>query len=311
MRDERGSWYLLTALVVGLGMGLLYAWIFAPIQYVDTSPVSLREDFKSAYRVVIAAAYAATGDLQRAKARLNLLEDSDPSQRLAAQAQRTLAEGRRYEDAQALALLASALGEAPTPLAISTQPPLGSTTTPTSVPIRTATPSPEPTSLPTHTLTPTLEITASETLTSTQVLTSTPTRRPRASRTPSPTITPLPTRTATPTLGPPFVLDEQNQICDPAIGESQIQVLVTDASGNNVPGVEIIIQWDDQEENFFTGLKPEFGLGYADFTMTPGVIYTLHIAEGGQLIQDLTALECSTTSGERYWGSWRLTFTQP
>jgi hypothetical protein len=107
------------------------------------------------------------------------------------------------------------------------------------------------------------------------------------------------------------VLKERNQICDPDLEDPQIQILVTDAGGNPVPGVEIIIQWDQEEENFFTGLKPEFGLGYADFTMTPDVVYTLHIADGGQLIQDLAAQECSTNNGERYWGSWLLTFTQP
>jgi hypothetical protein len=58
-------------------------------------------------------------------------------------------------------------------------------------------------------------------------------------------------------------------------------------------------------------VKPEVNLGYADFEMTPGVDYTLHLAEGGQLIPNLTAPECTADSGESYWGSWRLVFSPP
>ena len=77
MREERGSWYLLTGLVIGIVLGLLYAWVVSPIEYVDTSPNTLRSDYQDTYRLNIALAYQATGDLARAQARLNLLGDED------------------------------------------------------------------------------------------------------------------------------------------------------------------------------------------------------------------------------------------
>ena len=62
-RDQRGPWYLLTGLVLGVALGLVYAWVLAPVKYVDTVPDMLREDYKAQYRALVAAAYMATGDL--------------------------------------------------------------------------------------------------------------------------------------------------------------------------------------------------------------------------------------------------------
>ena len=88
-------------------------------------------------------------------------------------------------------------------------------------------------------------------------------------------------------------------------------VEVYDAAGEPVPGVAILITWSGGDERIFTGLKPELGLGYADYAMTPGEVYALHIAEGGPAVTGLTAQECETTAGGRYWGSWSLIFAQP
>jgi hypothetical protein len=90
--EKRGPWYLLTGLVLGIALGLIYAWIFQPVQYVDTSPASLRSDFKDQYRALIAAAYLGNGDLVRARARLELIKDEDMFRAISEQAQRTLAQ---------------------------------------------------------------------------------------------------------------------------------------------------------------------------------------------------------------------------
>ena len=110
---------------------------------------------------------------------------------------------------------------------------------------------------------------------------------------PTATDTPLPTRTPVPTPAAPFVLLSKEKVCDPNLPAPLIQVQTLDADGQPVPGVEIIINWGTSEENhFFTGLKAELGQGYADFTMTPDVVYTLRLAGGGQPIPDLQASEC-------------------
>jgi hypothetical protein len=302
LRDERGPWYLLTGFVVGAFLGLVFAWVVAPVEYVNTSPASLRENFKDQYRALIAAAYVSNSDLARAQARLNLLDDADVARSLAEQAQRTLAEGGSPDAAQALALLALDLGQGPN--SAITQ----------SLPAETSTLQPSPSQTPTSTLgtqVPTLTSTGELEITATRASSGTGTQTPESTRTALPTGTPLSTRTPTSTPGALFVLQESTFVCDPDLGQPLIQVVTEDGAGNQIPGVEVIVNWEGGEDHFFTGLKPEFGPGYADFTMEPGEVYTLRLADGGQPVPDLTAAECEDVGGSRYWGSWYLLFSQP
>ncbi len=105
---KRGSWYLLTGLIIGLIFGLDYALLVNPVIYTHSTPATLQEEDKDSYRILIAQVYSATGDLDRAQLRLALLDDENPVYALGAQAQRSVAEGNTTE-ARALALLASAL----------------------------------------------------------------------------------------------------------------------------------------------------------------------------------------------------------
>lgn len=304
MRDERGPWYLITGLVLGIALGLFYSWIVSPVEYLDTSPASLRKDFKDQYRALIAAAFVADGNLARAQARLNLLNDVDEARTLAEQAQRSLAEGGSPQEAQDLGLLAVAVDQGPTRL-----PPSSTLSGSSSTSISTVNPSPSTVVSeipPTLTATPVLLVTEATTM----PLTSND-ETPEGTPTILPSNVPLPTRTPSPTSGAPLVLQDRTFVCDRKLTDPLIQVLAEDASGHPVPNVEVVVNWDGGEDHFFTGLKPELGLGYADFTMTPGVEYTLRLAEGGQIISDLTPAECETESGDRYWGSWLLMFAQP
>ena len=107
------------------------------------------------------------------------------------------------------------------------------------------------------------------------------------------------------------MLQENTFICDRKISGPLIQVRAENSNGRQLPGQEIIASWEGGEDQFFTGLKPELGRGYADFLMTPGVIYEVSMSGGGQAVSDLTPAECETQSGGRYWGSWLLVFSQP
>lgn len=115
MKQNRGPWYLLTGLILGVSLGLLYAWVLLPAPYEYTNPESLQAEFKDEYRALIASAFASTGDLVRARARLELLGDGDIYQSLFDQAQRASAGGATAEEARALRLLAAALAQ-PAPL---------------------------------------------------------------------------------------------------------------------------------------------------------------------------------------------------
>jgi hypothetical protein len=335
MKENRGPWYLITGFVLGLILGVAYSWIMRPVQYVNTSPASLRADFKNQYRALIAAAYAANGDLVRARGRLSLLQDEDIFRVLAAQAQQTLADGNSSDEARALGLLAVAIGQDPAQSAGAGQP-----TSPNEIPALPVSPTltgtlfstgPVPTTAEslaaTATPTPTLAITNTNPISGTliqngsvlveETSTLTPTNLVLLTRTATPTRDPtatgtlLPTRTATATPGAPYILEDQQKICEPEITGPLIQVIALDAAGTQVPGVEAIATWAGGEELFYTGLKPELGSGYADIEIMVGITYTLRLAGAGQSVPDLTAFECEDSGGQRYWGSWLLTFVQP
>lgn len=302
MRDDRGHWYLLTGFVIGIVLGLVYAWLIAPQERQDTSPASLQPEFKDQYRAMIASAFVATGNLPRAEARLSLLGDDDVIQVLAAQAQRTLGEGKSPLEAQALGLLAVSLGQGgsdliPSPLPSST--PSQAQDTP-----GTAQPSLDPESITTTPPATSTPIDPNPSPSSTGQ--DTPESNPVLS-----TATPLPTRTPTATPGSPFVLQSNTFICDPELPNPLIQVIAADASGDPLPGQEVTITWDSGDDFFFTGLKPEIGTGYADFLMEPGLVYQVSMAAGGQSVPDITPAECETESGSRYWGTWLLVFSRP
>jgi hypothetical protein len=320
--ESRGPWYLLTGLVIGIALGLLYAWVFQPVQYTDTGPASLRSDFKDQYRALIAAAYLGNGDLLRARARLELLKDEDMYRALTEQAQRTLAQQGSEIDARALGMLAIALGQAPPGPAIAiTQQrltPLAQPTRTEGVPLSSETLVPgaaqltgtsaanalkqpiqpeiaEPSAVPP---------TASSAAGSLPVVSSS-TGTPIA----PPTDLPAPAFTATP--GGPFVLLSQDKLCDQPLNTPLLQIEALDRFNQPVPGVLVTITWPGGEEQFYTGLKPEKGQGYADFTLTPGTLYTLRLGANGELVTDLAGLMCTPASGAPYWGAWLLKFVQP
>ena len=308
MRGEnRGPWYLLTGIILGGVLGLLYAWTMQPVEYVDTNPGSLRADYKDRYRAMIAAAFQYNNDLVRASARLELLKDDDPYRALAEQAQRTLGQGNSQAEAEALGKLAAAFGAASGAGSVTMSSPEVRTPTHTTEPTLTPTirPSLPPTISPTLAPeTPTPELIASMT---TSDSTSTPTRTPLPSATPSPSPSPTPTRTPTSTPAAPFVLRSTERICEYDSPGSLIQVFALDAAEAQIPGVEVIVTWDGGEDHFYTGLQLEQGLGYADFDMTEGMIYAVSLANAGETARNLSVFTC--LGG--YPGSWRLTFQQP
>ncbi len=275
MDQNRGNWYLLTGLILGLIMGIVYSWVISPVSQVDTHPSLLRTDYKDIYRLLISRAYQANNNLPRAEARLNLIGDDEPALALAAQAQRFLAEGGDHEMAVILANLSAALQsseEAENPPV----PPLGTAAA----------------TNPSENIEENGENDPDSPATSTQ--------EPVSSQ------TPLPTESL------PFILQDSSPICDPTLGESLIQIVATNSSGDGIPGVAIQISLGtDPKEIFYTGLKPELGLGYADFSAEPGLTYQVEIPDSGLIISDIEVPTCQNESDESYWGSWEIYITHP
>ncbi len=290
---NRIPWTVLLALLIGVGLGLVYSWVISPLQVVDAAPIALRADFKDQYRSAIAAAYAANSDLTRAQARLSLLNDSDPVEALNAQAQRMLATGQSFEEADQVAALASALDQNGSSLPAATQTPMAETAEGTANPATATIPPASEIPLP-FTETPLIE--------TAQVIETQAT---------SVSSTPRPTRTAIPTLGSPFALTGQESICDSNLPDGLLQVLVLSSNRRQMPGMEILITWEGGAENFFTGFKPELGNGYADYVMTPDVTYTVQLRLGSDIASGLTTPTCQTPDGATYFGGIKLTFQQP
>jgi len=243
------------------------------------------------------------------------LGDEDSAVFLVAQAQRTLAGEGDFGEAQALANLAAALGQAPTPFPSETI--LTSTQVPSQILTSTASDSLPPTPNYTQTPSPTNVLTSTDTVKQTIEVTTGPAGTATVFGTLGPTrpttqITYLaPSLTPTATLSPPFVLDNRVEVCNPLLTEPQIQVFVSNTAGIGIPGIEIIISWNGGEEHFYTGIKTDIDIGYADFVMEPEILYVLQVANGGQLIADLTAPQCKNEAGIVFWGSLRLVFTHP
>jgi len=311
MTERRGPWYLLTGLILGALLGLLYAWTVSPVRYVNATPASLRADFKDAYRGMIALAYAASGDLGRARVRLDLLKEPSPAGALILQAQQEVGKSPESE-VRALAQLAAAVNASPattspllpSPMVISTVVPrLEASAASSAVAVVTAALVTATTVFPTATATQTLTATPLQTLTLMP-----------GSLTPLPgSATPTyvrPTRTPTQALMAPFVLKDRKEVCDPGAPPGVLKVQVSDAASQPLAGIKVLVNWADGEDQFFTGLKPENGAGYADFTMTPHVVYTLRVEEAGQAVNNLSTPDCPSPDGQNYWGGLLLTFTQ-
>lgn len=288
---RRFPWDILLALVVGIGLGLVYAWVIQPRGVTNADPSTLRADFKEQYRSAIAAAYAANRMLPRAEARLQLLKDSGPVEALNAQAQQMLARGESARAADQVAALARALKGEPGETSPASNPstPLVAIMEKTSAPV---------TSFPLSESTLILTETPSTVLTE-------ETQPALASSTPRPTSTPVPTQPV------PFKLAGQDEVCDPNLPDGLLQVLVVGSNRKQMAGMEIGITWEDGEEKFFTGLKPEVGNGYADFIMTPEVAYSVQLVSGSDIAAGLIAPTCQDPGGESYTGGLRLTFQQP
>ena len=289
MRENRGPWYLLTGLVIGLIIGLVYSRLVEPVQYVEVAPNLLNAEDKDTYRAMIAMAYEADGNLGRARQRLALLNDSSPAQALSAQALRTASQNTG--EGKALAMLAEAYNPKPTiPI------------TPTVIQ-----PTPVPTEPPTIQLSPTATIDMELAVrTATLPPTMTPTHTPEASITPRPTLRP------TATLGAPYAFADKQAVCNPD-AQGMLEVEVYNKAGEPVPGVQIRVTWPPNGlDVFYTGLALEINPGYADFQMTPKIIYAVRAGENGEVVSGLAIQDCSLPgSGEIFQSGVKIIFTQP
>jgi hypothetical protein len=273
-------------------LGLLYAWVVRPVTYVDTAPASLRADFKDRFRIMIASAYAANGDLHRARARLAVLGDREPAAALMQQSSREAGPGGSAGVALMLADLAQAIGAS-----------AGPTHSPSATKAGSSTPSPDPATA--AQASPTRGQGSPGPSPSVAGTTAPPTITAR------PTLTPRPSPTATVKPGEPFALSSNEVVCDEEIPPGLLQIVVQDSRRRPIAGAEIIIAWRGGQESLFTGLKPELGNGYADYAMQEGLVYSARLAAESEIAEGLSAPSCETSEGTAFIGGLSLVYEQP
>jgi hypothetical protein len=247
--ENRPPLFLLTGLIFGLIVGFVIAWILLPPRVDTIGPADLEEEYKTEYRLMVALAYASSGDLGRAQARIALVGDNDPVRALASQAQIALTDSSTQREARALASLATDLQG----FVVSAQ--------------------------------------------STSVAVNTPNPQEQG-------------EVATPFLtGEDATYELQNQqlICESSSTPPLLKIFIFDERGQAQAGVRLSVSYEDSEDEFFTGAWPEFGPGYAEYELTPQVVYNLSIL-GNQAMGGLKAAACETEEGEPAWGSWLLLF---
>ena len=74
------SWVIaLIAGLAGIAAGVAYGWVINPVKFVDTTPASLRADFRTDYVLMVAEAYHSDHDPELAARRLAVFGSEPPA----------------------------------------------------------------------------------------------------------------------------------------------------------------------------------------------------------------------------------------
>lgn len=72
--------FFILSIAVGIGLGLYYGRVISPVQYVDTTPATLRADFRADYTLMVAETFQNEQDLDNAARRLAILGSQPPAE---------------------------------------------------------------------------------------------------------------------------------------------------------------------------------------------------------------------------------------
>ncbi len=99
----------LIAIAAGIAIGLIYGWVVSPVEYTDTSPATLRADYRTDYVLMTAEVYHADQNLDAAARQLGMLGSDPPAQTAARALQYGLKAGFPPSDLELLRDLLTAL----------------------------------------------------------------------------------------------------------------------------------------------------------------------------------------------------------
>ena len=94
---------------------------------------------------------------------------------------------------------------------------------------------------------------------------------------------------------------------------AHLRIIVRDVAGRDLPNIGIEVSGNDATETIYTGLKPERGIGYADYEVTPGTFSVRILEAESETISDLVVgpapADCRTDRNTTPRG-WKLVFQQ-
>jgi hypothetical protein len=94
---------VLLFIVLGIVSGLAYGWLIDPVKFLDTTPASLRADYRTDYVLMVAESYHARQDSQLAAKQLAILGGVSPAAICAGALQ--VAQGASYSQGDVALLL--------------------------------------------------------------------------------------------------------------------------------------------------------------------------------------------------------------
>lgn len=258
----------LMGLVLGVVLGLIYAWQIDPVVVRNVSPADLQPSDHQAYIISAALEYSATGNLQRVVSRLlEASPDQNPFDVAATTACDLIRTGQ-VDDVGDIEIIRT-LRSIYEPQGV--QAPCDTQAFNTPIPVTLVQPSP--------------------------TITFTPSITPVASKTPTIEIAPVPVSSAIPninsaTVGAGFREAFLESYCD-SQNAGIIEVYVRSLDSSPLPGMPILIADNQRRESvFYSGLKPERGEDYADYQMEAGQSYRLGIQGEGILTRIIDAIPC-------------------
>lgn len=279
------SWFaLILGLILGIGGALYYTWEIDQVEEVDIAPWQLNNDDRNSYLVAIMLDYAYRNNLTETIQRLVDLQlpGNDPIQQVAVIACDMARAGYVNSNAGLTAIrtmMTFYQNQGKSGCADEL--------------------------LPVVALEPTREI---------RTILPTATLRPPASKTPTPPGTVQPTDTPTPGSSPTalpgsdFDVVNVQTYCDAEL-PGLIEVFVVDFNGQGIPGQPVRVRWNGGESQFYSGLKPERGPGYADFQMEEGLAYSIEMPRlSDPYGTPLEADSCNLEEGGTAITSYRVTF---
>jgi hypothetical protein len=68
----------LLAILLGLAVGLVYGWVISPVEYLDTTPNTLRYDYRTDYVLMVAEIFDSSQDADQASRQLAQLSSDPP-----------------------------------------------------------------------------------------------------------------------------------------------------------------------------------------------------------------------------------------